>query len=73
MPVDMVQENKMLNDFLKFLETEAKAFEKAGIKTGEVTFSCPICGGKAIGVRYEHGGRIHGLGSRCTQCGIKHS
>ena len=30
---------------------------------------CPMCPLR----KYEHGGRIHGLGSRCTQCGLEHS
>lgn len=62
-----------IDDFLKFIMAEAKAFEKAGVKTGKVEFTCPVCDGRAVGIRYEHGGRIHGLGSRCTQCGIEHS
>ncbi|WP_422445995.1 hypothetical protein [Thermoanaerobacterium sp. DL9XJH110] len=62
-----------MEDFIKFIKAESEAFEKAGIKTGRVEFICPICGGKAIGNRYKYGGRIHGLGSGCTKCGIRHS
>jgi len=58
---------------MAFMRAEEEAFRKAGIKVGRVEFTCPICGGKAIGNRYYHGGRIHGLGSGCTKCGIRHS
>lgn len=58
---------------MAFMRAEEEAFRKAGIKVGRVEFTCPICGGKAVGNRYYYGGRIHGLGSGCTKCGIRHS
>lgn len=65
------------NDFLfkacKFMEASNEAFKKAGTETGRLEFICPVCGGKAIGNRYEYNGAIHGLGSGCTKCGVSHS
>lgn len=66
-------EDDWLDDYLKFMQAENEAFEKAGLKVGKVEFTCPVCGGRAIGNRYEYGGRIHGLGSGCTKCGIRHT
>lgn len=62
-----------LDRIMQYMQAENEAFEKAGIKTGKIEFICPLCGGKAIGNRYEHSGRTHGLGSGCTKCGITHS
>ncbi len=62
-----------MEDFIKFLESESEAFDRAGIKTGTVAFTCPLCGGQAEGNRYKHSGRIHGMGSGCTKCKIMHS
>jgi transcriptional regulator with XRE-family HTH domain len=62
-----------LKKFINFLKAEDEAFEKAGIKTGRVSFTCPICSGVAVANRYWHGGRIHGLGSGCKKCGISHT
>ncbi len=56
-----------------YLEAEQAAFDAAGLTVGTVEFTCPICSGKAIGVRYEHSGSIHGLGSGCTLCSIRHT
>jgi len=56
-----------------FMKAEEEAFKAAGLEVGKVEFTCPICGGKAIGNRYFYGGRIHGLGSGCAKCGISHS
>lgn len=61
------------NKLLDFLKAESEAFQKAGIEVGVVEFTCPNCGGKAIGRRYKYAGKIHGLGSGCTKCGIMHS
>jgi len=67
--------NNSILDFLKFYEAEIKAFENAGIETGTVEFTCPVCGGKAIGNRYysSQSGRLKGLGSHCQQCGLSHT
>lgn len=65
--------DEIIGNTLKFMKAENEAFKKAGLKTGRVEFTCPICGGKAIGNRYMYGGCIHGLGSGCTKCGIRHS
>lgn len=62
-----------LDDMLKFMKAENEAYEKAGQETGRVEFTCPLCGGQAIGNRYLYKGRIHGLGSGCTKCGIRHT
>jgi predicted RNA-binding Zn-ribbon protein involved in translation (DUF1610 family) len=66
-------EKEFWKRIIEFMLAEQKAFDKAGIKVGRVEFNCPLCGGLAIGNRYYYGGRIHGLGSGCTKCGIKHS
>lgn len=65
--------DKLMESILKFMGAENKAFEEKGIKTGRVEFVCPVCGGQAVGNRYEYNGRIHGLGSGCVKCGIRHS
>lgn len=62
-----------IEQIMSFIEAENEAFENAEIEVGEVEFTCPICGGQAVGNRYWHGGRIHGLGSGCKGCGIWHS
>jgi predicted RNA-binding Zn-ribbon protein involved in translation (DUF1610 family) len=64
---------KMMDDFFKIMKAEEEAFEKAGIKEGTVTYTCPICGGTAVAVRYVHNGRTGGLGSHCTKCGYSHT
>ena len=69
----MGEDERWVNNLMKYLVAEGQAFKEAGLEVGTVEFICPICGGKAIGNRYKHGGRIHGLGSRCTKCGISHT
>jgi predicted RNA-binding Zn-ribbon protein involved in translation (DUF1610 family) len=66
-------DDDVLEIFEKYFKAEDEAFKKADLEVGRVEFTCPICGGKAVGYRYEHSGRIHGLGSGCTKCGITHS
>ncbi len=66
-------EDKEIANFTKFIKAETEAFKSAGLEVGRVEFTCPICGGKAVGNRYWHGGRIHGLGSGCQGCGISHT
>jgi predicted RNA-binding Zn-ribbon protein involved in translation (DUF1610 family) len=65
--------SELVKKFLAFAKAESRAFKKAGKDVGTVQFTCPICGGKAIGNRYMFRGRIHGLGSGCPNCGISHS
>lgn len=65
--------DKETDDFMKFFKAENEAFEKAGLEVGRVEFTCPICGGKAVGNRYYYGRRIHALGSGCQGCKISHS
>lgn len=65
--------SKDMDDFIKFMESESEAFKAAGIKTGRVEFICPLCGGKAIGIRELHHGRISGMGSGCLGCKISHT
>lgn len=65
--------DKSLDDFAKFIEAEGEAFKKAGIKTGRVEFTCPVCGGKAVGIRELHRGRISGMGSGCSGCNMNHT
>lgn len=66
-------ENSKMENLLKYIEAEKKAFEKEGLVVGKVYFTCPICGGEAVGNRYIYAGRVHGLGSGCTKCGISHT
>jgi hypothetical protein len=66
------------DDIMKYLLAEHAAFLEAGKETGKVEFTCPLCGGKAIGYRYEYegydGSRNTGaLGSGCIKCGISHT
>lgn len=65
--------NKIVDLMLKSILAEQKAFEDAGIKEGTVTYTCPICGGEAVGNRYLYNGSYHGLGSGCKKCGSWHS
>jgi predicted RNA-binding Zn-ribbon protein involved in translation (DUF1610 family) len=66
-------DDQIMNDLIKFMMAENKAFKERGLETGRVEFVCPVCGGQAVGNRYEYNGRIHGLGSGCNKCSIKHS
>ena len=66
-------EKDIVSKFFEYLLAENEAFKKAGLEVGTVVFTCPLCGGKAIGNRYKHDGRIHGLGSGCIKCGIRHT
>ena len=70
---DISGEKDIVSKFFEYLLTENEAFKKAGLEVGTVVFTCPLCGGKAIGNRYKHDGRIHGLGSGCIKCGIRHT
>jgi predicted RNA-binding Zn-ribbon protein involved in translation (DUF1610 family) len=70
--------NKMLILFAKFMATENEVFKAAGIETGTVEFTCPLCGGRAVGNRYKYmdygrGPKISSIGSGCTQCGLRHT
>ncbi len=49
---------------------EDEARQKAGIfgKPGEVTYTCPLCGGTCYSVRYPHKNELHGR-MRCDGCG----
>lgn len=71
--MENMTKDEALEAMLNYIEVENQAFEDAGITEGTVEFECPLCGGKAIGHRYIHGGRIHGLGSGCTDCGMMHT
>jgi len=71
-------EDILLNKMFTFMTAEKEAFEKAGITLGRVTFTCPLCGGEAVGNRYQHESldgycRVGGFGSGCTKCGFRHS
>jgi hypothetical protein len=57
-------EDKFMEDTFKFMKAEAEAFEKAGIAYGTVTFTCPLCGGKATATKFKSGSRTGG-GSSC--------
>lgn len=70
---DFEEIEKILLDTLKVFKAEEEAFRKAGIKEGKVTYTCPLCGGTAVAVRYKYGGRYHGLGSHCPNCGFSHT
>lgn len=65
--------NKMINIMWECFKAEEKAFEKAGITEGIVTYTCPLCGGEAVASRYLHEGSYHGLGSGCKKCGTWHT
>jgi hypothetical protein len=65
--------NKAIDKIIECIEAENKAFEDAGITEGTVTYTCPICGGEAIGNRYLYEGSYHGLGSGCKNCGSWHT
>lgn len=65
--------NKAFNIMIECIMAESKAFEDAGITEGTVTYTCPRCGSEAVGNRYLHGGRYHGLGSGCKKCGMWHT
>ena len=66
-------DNAMIIDFAKTMQAENEAFKKAGITEGTVTYICPKCGSEAIANRYSHNGRLHGLGSGCSKCGMSHT
>lgn len=66
---------KDIDDILKFMKAEDEAFKKAGIKYGEVEFTCPICGGKAWAARYRTSKNIaHKITVRggCEGCGMRY-
>lgn len=63
----------LMGNIIKVFKAEKEAFKKAGIQEGTVEYTCPICGGRAIANRYEYNGSYHGLGSGCSNCGIRHS
>lgn len=62
-----------IKSMYRFVEAEEEALKEAGIEIGTAEFNCPLCGGKAKVHRYCSGGRIHGLGSGCESCGMRHT
>lgn len=65
--------NNSLEKIMKMLQAEASATKNAGIEEGAVTYTCPICGNKAVANRYKYAGKTGALGSGCPHCGISHS
>lgn len=69
---DKHPENRTLHEMFEFMIASNNAFKKAGLKFGEVTFKCPICGGEAWAGQYKTPNNIsHKITVRayCKKCG----
>ena len=63
--IDMNKDDNIADNYLKFI----LAADKVAVERGKAyEFTCPICGGKAVGARAEINGHIH---ASCESCGIR--
>lgn len=65
---------EMLDKTFSFMKAEEKAFSEQESEFGEVSFICPICGGKAWATRYHTPENIaHKVTVRsgCEKCGYR--